>query len=193
MPNLRLFIAIALPETVRKEIGEAAKKSMVPKSGVRWIKPDHFHVTLHFLGDQGDHVLPVLFKLLESAAAVTSVFPLAFGGLGAFPNLKKPRVLFVPVTRGMEDLIQLTQKISESLKKAGILAAENEFYGHVTLGRVKILKGISKTVQSLQTNIPARLAVTRATGITLFKSELTPEGSNYQVLKEFPFQLKTNG
>jgi 2'-5' RNA ligase len=117
---------------------------------------------------------------------------LAFGGLGAFPNLKKPRVLFVPVTRGMEDLGQLALKISENLKKAGIAAAENEFYGHVTLGRVKILKGISKTVDSLQANSPSRLAMPHAGGLTLFESQLTPEGSIYHPLQEFPFQIKGN-
>jgi len=192
MPRLRLFTAIQLPNKVQKAIGSTMEKASEGKSGVRWVKPDHFHVTLHFLGEQEETVLPGLFKVLESAASSTPDFRLAYGGVGGFPDLKKPRVLFVPVLEGKEDLERLASKITGNLKKSGISADENEFYGHVTIGRVKILKGVSRIVRLLQESVPARLTDMRSSGIALFQSRLTPEGSVYQVVKDFPFQMKRN-
>jgi len=188
MAKLRLFAAITLTEEIKKSLYEFLKVASGTSSEVKWVQKDHLHLTLVFLGDQDEGLLPVLMSSFQSAAEAFSCFRIKLGGLGAFPNLERPKVLFTPLQEGMAPLLELAKAISIHLKKNHFIFDEKEFHAHVTIGRVKAPRGVEKTVQRLEKNLPANFGEMDVKGFTLFKSRLTSEGPIYQDLRQFSFR-----
>jgi 2'-5' RNA ligase len=159
-------------------------------SGMTWVKSSHFHVTLVFLGEQEETLLPILSDALQEVASVNPSFQLKIGEMGGFPNLEKPKVVFASVGEGKQSLRNLAGRISESLEMSKVKFDKKEFHAHVTLGRVKSLKNIRETVERFQVNWPFPAGEMNVQGFTLFQSRLTSEGPVYQALKEFTLRQK---
>ena len=186
MASLRLFVAVSLSDEMKERLNTIVQKASTTPSGVKWVRPPHFHLTLAFLGNQEEGLLSSLFNLFQSAAKGIPIFRLKFGGLGGFPTLNRPKVLFVPVQDGQEPLKSLAGQIIKNLRQGKVHFDEKEFHGHVTIGRVKTSQGLSETIEMLRANLPPDLGTIDVDRFLLFKSQLTSEGPIYQALKEFP-------
>ena len=94
--QIRMFIAIPLPTEVRAVLEQvsAALDQPLPPRAVRWVKPDLMHVTLRFLGDTAVSLIPTIITGLDRICAQQQAFYLVVGGLGCFPNRKRPRVIW---------------------------------------------------------------------------------------------------
>ncbi len=185
---MRLFTAVPLNFNVQDAIAQVLQKSDLSPALVKWVVPTQAHLTLRFLDDQEESLIPSIQESLSGAAEGLAPFEVRMGGVGAFPNMKKPRVIYIPVMLGAEALGALNTKITESLMALGLKFEGKEFHAHVTLGRVKTFKEAAMVAEQAQAICPENLGKINVDHFALFQSELTPKGPIYTSLKKF--QLK---
>ncbi len=173
---MRLFIAISLNSQLQQELTELQEKFRALK-GIRWVKPQNIHLTLNFLGEVDEQRIPLIKEAMQRAVPGTSPFLISFGGLGVFPNLKAPRVIWLGLSPEKE-VIVLQQKLEKELAKIGFSVEKRKFHPHLTLGRVK--RGFIKKIgEEGDTSLSSKLRVDK---IGLIQSKLTPEGPIYSVV-----------
>jgi RNA 2',3'-cyclic 3'-phosphodiesterase len=185
MASLRLFTAITFPEMIVRELQKVLEAVSPVPSAVKWVAKDHLHLTLVFLGDTPEDRLPLVMEKLEQASGAVAPFELELGGVGGFPNLGHPKVLFAPALEGKQMAGGLAKAVSERLAPIGIKPEEREYHAHVTLGRVKANRGVQEAVGELEKNCPASFGKTAVKGFALFQSRLDSQGPHYSVLREF--------
>jgi 2'-5' RNA ligase len=179
MKTIRAFIAIPLPAEVKSVLAEVIQglAVQVPDRSVRWVKPQLMHITLRFLGDTAEPILPSLADMLDNIASQQSVFKLRVDKLGCFPNDKRPRVIWVGLSGQLDAACALKQDIDKSLLPLGWEHEKRSFSPHLTLGRVKDsrkLRGIQWQADVEQVIVPVRT-------IQLIESELHSTGPIYTV------------
>jgi 2'-5' RNA ligase len=140
---VRLFVALNLPEAVREALWQAAARLRDLDLPVRWVKPDGLHLTLKFLGEVGEEREPDLIAALGRAAAPPSgsrpasgVLNLRVHGFGAFPDPRRPRVLWAGVEA--EPALELLQHaVEREFEPLGFPTEARPFRPHLTLGRAE--------------------------------------------------------
>jgi 2'-5' RNA ligase len=182
MSTERLFIAIALPASLREQLAALYE----PLRGVLWARPEQLHLTLRFLGE----VETPASELVETALGRVRVEPfvLPVGGVGAFPPRGNPRVLWVGVGSGHPRLYQLRQQVDDALLGAGVALDVRFFQAHATLGRVRDEAAPAAIAQFLRRHREFEAAPFRAEAFQLFASELTPAGAVHTLKREFVLQ-----
>ena len=187
---LRLFIAISLPSVVKDEIEKAQgeMRDALPPECVRWTKREQFHLTLKFLGNVEASQLPALADALRNASKNFSTLHLRAEQIGFFPNARSPRVVWVWVHDEKELLPQLQAAVESAVKGFTMEESEGKFTGHVTLGRVKLVK---RPQAEILAQFASRLAHRQfgdwtAEQVELIRSELSSSGSRYTVIETAP-------
>jgi 2'-5' RNA ligase len=183
MPEtIRTFIAIELNEGIHSEL--ASLQAVLKKSNadVKWVAPDSIHLTLKFLGSIDAQKIKEIERILNEVASEIEPFILTLKGIGAFPKLDYPRIIWAGVESGAPQSGQFAKLLEEKLEKIEIPREDREFHPHLTLGRVKSLKNKDKLKEIIEaTKFEARSAAD-VNHLTLFKSELTRDGSIYTPL-----------
>jgi 2'-5' RNA ligase len=183
---IRAFIAIELSPAVRRWLIEAraALEPGLPVRSVRWTNPDGIHITLKFLGDTAAGRLGGIRDVMDRAAEGCRPFPLEADGLGCFPDIHRPRVIWAGV-RPLDGLEDLQKRLEDGLERIGFPRERRPFSPHLTLGRVRDgvggreLTEIGRAVEAAAVESTASMEVT---GWCLFKSILRPSGAEYSVL-----------
>lgn len=187
----RAFLAIELPESLRIGIGKIQDRLRPQVSGIRWTRPEGIHLTLKFFGDISGDEIEALCSVIEKTAAASSPFALRLGSPGAFPGIRRPRVLWIGVEGNLTSLIRIQQDVERDLETAGFKREKRPYKPHLTLGRFREPGKSSGLEKALEERNDASLAEKfMADGLTLFKSDLKPGGAVYTVLKFFPFGKK---
>ncbi len=180
--TLRAFIAFELPESVASTIGGVQKDIKSSGVKIRWVKPGNIHLTLKFLGDiKSEDLEKVETAIKESARGVSKINLLA-KGMGLFPGIKKPRVMWLGVGGQLESLFKLQSTLDENLEKSGFPRDKRPFKGHLTLGRIKGKIDTKKLVDSMRSLKGVESDSFFADRIILFKSDLKPTGAVYTKL-----------
>ena len=105
MEQIRSFIAIELPDELRRKLGQLETQLKSGKQpGVRWVNPESIHLTLKFLGNIGIDRTGEITRAMEEAAQVVAPFHLEIKDLGVFPNLKRVQVVWVGVSGEVDKL-----------------------------------------------------------------------------------------
>lgn len=196
---MRLFIAVKLTEQLRQEVATLQKELRSTGGDVKWVEPENLHLTLKFLGEVSEDRLPPLKAALQQATLHLSPFTVSLEGVGAFPRLEHPRVLWVGVNTGKEPLIQLAQKVEQACSPfilpapartiggSGSLSKEDRpFSAHLTIGRARSSERLAQLVKKLQGIEFKGQTVAPVGQITLFQSTLSPKGPIYTCLAEIP-------
>src|SRR5512139_1988884 len=137
MSMLRAFIAVEIPAEIQQKIHrETSNLRKGIDALVRWVPPQNMHLTLKFLGDVSPNSLEFLRQMLRNEAANIQCFDIHLAGLGAFPNLKRPRVLYIGI-QAPAALDALVRGIEAASRRLGYEAEERPFSAHLTLGRVR--------------------------------------------------------
>ena len=182
--TIRSFIAIELPEAVGSLLGKVQQNLRALHLKAGWVHPQNIHLTLKFLGNITTADIDKVGMAMKAAAEDFKPFTLTVGGIGFFPGIKRPRVIWVGVGGQTQALFALQRSLEDRLAAAGFPKERRSFKGHLTLGRFR--KGpdsaaISRVIQEY-TDIGKEEFNTRQ--IVLFKSELKPSGAVYsQLLK----------
>lgn len=186
---MRCFIAIELPENLKEFLAKIIFLQS-PLQGVNIVQKENFHITLKFLGEVEERLIPEIIQTLENIATEFSPFTLKITHPGVFPDKYKPRVIWMG-TENTELLKELAKKIDEGMEYLGFKREEREFKSHITLARVKNLKNgrylfekIVKQFGCQEQNFHLLNFLIKE--FVLMKSTLTSKGSIYSVLKRFP-------
>jgi 2'-5' RNA ligase len=184
--QIRSFIAIELTEEIKRGLarlrGELAKKE---HTFVKWVDVEGIHLTLKFLGNIPFKQVAEVTRAMEEAAQGVSPFHLEVSGLGAFPGLKQPRVLWVGIGGEIDKLARLQQNIDFSLASLGFAKEEHPFVPHLTLARIREkASGLERKMLGelmMSTSFESRYLLV-VESINLMRSQLTPEGAIYTCL-----------
>ena len=184
--EIRSFIAIELPEEVKSGLtrlrGELEREE---HTFVKWVDVEGIHLTLKFLGNIPFKQVAQIIKAMEEATQGISPFHLEVSSLGAFPNLKQPRVFWIGIGGEIDKLSSLQQKIDSALASLGFVKEERPFVPHLTLARIRQgaspleRKIVGELVKSISFESKYRITVD---AISLMRSQLTPAGAIYTCL-----------
>lgn len=180
----RLFLAVDLPEGVRRALDEHLRAS--PGGGRlpgRPARPESWHLTLRFLGDTAPDACDRLVRELRSAE-LGHGFTLGFGGLGAFPRPARATVLWLGIAEGEAPLGALAAAVEEAACRAGFPAETRPFAAHLTLSRIRPAEDVRPLVERVPP-FPERMEVDE---VVLFRSHLGPSGARYEAVERFPLK-----
>jgi len=180
--NKRLFIAIPLPYRFHETIADLQNR--VDGFGkLKLVKPENVHLTLKFLGNVDVERIQEIKDRLSFIRATPS-FNISVCGLGAFPNNKRPQVIWMGVKRGFEEIKTLQEKIDSSLESAGF-DRDRKFHPHYTLARVKFLNNKAGLTSFLREKHFLAFGEHTAERVVLMESRLSSGGPEYSVVREF--------
>ncbi len=135
---MRLFIAIELDEDARVAIAAEQRRLKAAlghdRSVLKWIRPEHMHLTLSFLGELDDHRSRSVADAMGQPIS-GNPFPVVFGGLGVFPPGGAPRVLWLGLTSGARGVVDVQRQVADRVARLGIALERRPFHPHVTLAR----------------------------------------------------------
>ncbi len=190
MALLRTFIAVEIPGSIHQAILQKteALRDTLGTASVRWVPVQNIHLTLKFLGDVSLANVEILTQMLGVEAGKVDPFELQIGGLGSFPSLKRPRVLFVGI-QAPAALEALYRGIDSACARLGYPSDQRRFSPHLTLGRVKqdATASDQQKIRRILDEIKIdSLGTARVDSVHLYKSELKPNGSVYTRLGSAP-------
>lgn len=191
--QLRLFVAIPMPEAVRNEIlgVQQELRQLVSRDAVRWTKPEQFHLTLRFLGEVPVGRVAALQEAINVICHGEPALRLCAQGVGFFPNARSPRIIWAGVNDGEGRLVDLQKKIEAAVQPYTNEAMTERFAGHVTIGRVKFLKRpeIEKLAAHAQAVKDRLFGEWTAREVELIRSDLLSAGASHTLLAAFRLKM----
>ena len=180
---IRTFIAIKIPTGVKSDIKNWQDKLKDIVTGIKWVKSDNIHITLKFLGNIEEKMIPRLKEAIKSSAEHVSPFEIEVKGEGCFPNVNRPRIVWVGVDNGKDVLSTIASKIEIECSKLGFEKENRPYRPHLTVGRVKKYIRNTDELRGFFNENPFRTEVFTAEEIILMKSDLRPDGPVYTPLE----------
>jgi len=181
---MRTFIAVAISSEVREKIAKIQAEFRRGDPDVKWVEPVNVHITLKFLGEVSkDKVLEIVERTRPAVSGISS-FRVHLSGLGSFPNLKSPRVVWVGVSEGKQELKNLSERIEENLSYLGFAKEKREFSAHLTIGRVRSPRGkegLVKKIEQLEKSDMGEFSVDK---VLVMESQLSSKGPTYTIIEE---------
>jgi 2'-5' RNA ligase len=186
MSVIRAFIAIDLPVEIHHKLEQASGHltQQLNNLPLRWVPITNIHLTLKFLGEVSETNVETITEIIESEAIVQPPFEISIGGLGVYPNNRRPRVIWVGI-EAPECLTKLQRRIDIEVARLGYARDKRSFSPHLTLGRVSrnaSYKDIRKISKRLRNEKLGFLGVARVNDIHLYRSDLNPDGAVYSKL-----------
>ena len=181
---IRCFLAIELPKLILRKIEEVQGDFRSTHADVRWVSPERIHVTLKFFGNIEESRIDPIFNSIEEPVQNTLPFSLKVRGVGAFPHLKNPRVIWVGLVDGLEALASLQKETEAQLEKIGFPPENRPFHPHLTLGRMKSSRGKEELVGRIERHKEEEFGDIQVERVVLFRSDLRPSGPIYTALRE---------
>jgi 2'-5' RNA ligase len=187
---MRLFVAldidsaaVAAVESIARDVARRIE-AVAPHPKITWVKSSHVHLTVRFIGEVAADRTAAIADALAPPIAVTP-FEISLCGVGTFPPKGHPRVVWVGVTDGAKQVIDVEQQVSARLEQVGVAREARPFRPHLTIGRVKESGGLrSGWLADLAATPVARVRLTR---VTLFESRLSAKGPEYNALAKSEF------
>jgi 2'-5' RNA ligase len=176
---MRLFIAIEIPEGIKKEMVGLQEKLKKSGADASWPGPEGVHLTLKFLGEVPESKVEEIKNALAAVAGGTGPFRLEAAGAGTFPSAKNPRVAWLGVTGDIDKLSALQQAIEDAMRGVGFEQEEREFKPHLTLARIKYVRSRDAWQSAMSGIKDVRLPAFDVTHVSLMKSELHRTGAVY--------------
>ncbi len=135
--RVRTFVAVELAPRLKDQVERLITRLSSPAAGVKWVETENLHITLKFLGEIDNPEVPQVCRAVAQAVAPYDPFELELQGVGAFPRIQRPRVLWVGVGRGREQLQHLQRDVEDRLHALGYPREARPYEPHLTIGRVK--------------------------------------------------------
>ena len=188
---IRAFIAVELSQELRAAIAKSqgvvkdqlakAMRRDAPDVRIQWVRPESMHVTLKFLGNVVEDGVRDIEHAMQQVAHARAPFSLEVGGLGVFPDVRAPRILWVGMSGSVEELVGLAGDLDGALHDLGFAPETRPFQPHLTLARIKersrdIGRVLAGSGLLEQVGAVGNLAVS---ALSLMKSDLKPSGAVY--------------
>lgn len=181
---MRLFVAVDVPDAIK----DAVERDVVDPlrdvvGGARWSRPEGRHLTLTFLGEVADERIPWISEALADVASRRIGFDAAFDALGGFPTVRRPRVLWLGIGEGADELSTLATDVERALEPLGFAGEDRPFRAHYTLARFPKPQVIERLPEVDVPRAPFRIGE-----VVLFRSQLHPKGARYTALERLPLR-----
>ena len=183
---IRAFIAANLAPAVGEEIAKIQAALRDAQGDIRWTRIEGMHLTLKFLGDIAHAQVESILTTLRTALSNQLPFRVQAQGLGAFPNLKRPKVLWAGLCG--EGLVGLQEQVESALIALNFPREERGFTPHLTLGRVRSLRGWEQVLAVVKEYEREQFGESVVDHITLYQSTLRPDGAVYNPLGTISLQ-----
>ena len=181
--SLRTFVAVELPGEIKQLAAGLIERLRPTAANVKWVTPDQMHWTLKFLGEVDLVDVSRICTRVAEAVAPLVPFDVEVWGAGAFPDLSNPRTIWLGARNGTDEFVALHTAVERSLDSLGFRAEQRRFRPHVTLGRVRNSpSGIDELADLLRQNAEFDAGPAPVFEVTVFSSELGPQGPRYEPL-----------
>ena len=214
MPTLRTFIAVEIDPPHKQNLTHLISTLKQSNSDVKWVNETQMHLTLKFLGNIEESKVQKISEALKSIASSTKEFTITLSNIGTFPNAKRPRVIWVGIDKGKNELKLLAGQIKTELEKLNFLSSTStcsksssgevekqiwnkpslgtrketrDFKAHLTLGRVRSQKNLQNLTKLLTETTFQSQGEIKIDKLILFQSTLTPKGAIYTKLSTANF------
>jgi len=179
MDSIRTFIAITIPEDVRRKLVEAQDALRRTGADFKWVEPENLHLTVKFLGGVPSDRLPAVVRALQQAATGIPPFSVSLEGIGAFPDMSRPRVIWAGAVEGEKDAVALWRQVEDSMASVGFPPDERPFTLHLTLGRQRSPHRLAAAVEAARAWQHSHFGRFTVSSLTVFRSDLRPAGPVY--------------
>ncbi|MDD2388957.1 MAG: RNA 2',3'-cyclic phosphodiesterase [Desulfobacterales bacterium] len=180
MPDtIRAFIAADLPEPIILSLRQLQDDLKPFNFDARWVKPDHIHLTLKFLGDIRSADAETVGRVITETAILHAPVSLVVKGIGVFPEIRRPRVLWVGIDGQISILSRLQKTIEDQLETVGFPREKRAFKGHLTLARFRYVHDPGSIIAAMTGLGGFETQPFTVNAVHLYKSRLTPAGAEY--------------
>ena len=191
---IRSFIAIEISDKTKHKLNDIIVKLDGAKADVKWVSTKNLHITLKFLGDITNDAIVEISNIIRESCSDIDPFSLDIEGIDAFPNIKRPKVIFVNIKNGSEYLSKVYYRLNEKLSYLGIKKESRSYIPHLTIGRVRSQKNLNKLIDSIKVMDDDFIGNEQVGSIILMMSELLSKGPKYSRLDTIKFKKrKKNG
>ncbi|HWA97125.1 MAG TPA: RNA 2',3'-cyclic phosphodiesterase [Pirellulales bacterium] len=188
MRTVRTFVAVEISPEVIARAGELIKRLAATEAPVKWVDPRQVHLTLKFLGEIDILEVPDVCNAVAGAINNLPPFEFEARGVGAFPDLHRPRTVWLGLGHGNEAMIELYEAIDAALTKLGFRSEQRKFRPHLTLGRVRghDPAGIHRLAEQIASQRDFFGGVSDVVEVVVFSSTLAREGPTHEPLSHAP-------
>ncbi len=179
---MRLFTAVDLSDEARGAIAaeQARLGRAMQRPSMRWVRPEHLHLTLVFIGevpaDRASSLVETIGHGIDQAP-----FAVALGGIGTFPPGRPPRILWLGVVEGARGVIDLERTVRERVVAIGVAVEGRAYHPHLTLARWRESHAADRRLPESPARVIARVDVSQ---VTLYESRLGSGGPTYTALAQ---------
>jgi 2'-5' RNA ligase len=182
--QIRSFIAFDIQnDSVLSRIASAQKILMQTNADLKLVEPSNIHVTIRFLGPINPDMVEKVYSAMKNVKFAP--FTIRLSGLGVFPTLNYPRVVWAGITDGAKELTSIFEQLEPQIHDLGFAPDPNGFSAHLTIARVRSGANKQRLVDLVQRQENYDFGVIKANCLRLKKSQLSPKGPTYTTLKEY--------
>jgi 2'-5' RNA ligase len=188
----RLFVAVPLPDEARDAViaivdtvrDVVEREARLPRSAVRWVRMEHLHLTLRFLGPTPDPRVPVVAGCVERGVEGLPAARLVIAGSGAFPAPSRPRTIWLGIQHGADALAGMARRLDDELEPEGWPRETRPFRAHLTLARADGRREGPLVARHLAQAVAGTTIEFTASRVVLFESITGRGPAEYRALHE---------
>ena len=185
--TIRTFVAVEIGEAIRRAAAGLVEEMRAASAEVTWVAPHNMHLTVKFLGDVAAEGIPQVSATVAEAIADVRAFDLEVRGVGAFPNVSRPRTIWIGTGAGESQLAMVAERLEASLAKLGFAREGRPFRGHLTVGRVRRPSpALAALSQILRERAGLEFGQTTIRELVVFSSQLERGGPIYEAISRAP-------
>ena len=177
---MRLFSGIMLEKDIREKIKSFIDRMKEVNARVKWVEKDNLHITLMFYGEVHGNGIDSIKEKLKAAANRDS-FEVEFSGVGGFPDLDDPRVIWIDI-KGGKEIVNIIEMVRNDKGRP------REIIPHLTIGRVKGGRNKRELANMMKKEVDVNFGKMKIGSIQLIKSTLTSKGAIYEVIESYQFK-----
>ncbi len=184
MQTIRSFIAVPLAENVSRGTARLITRLSQVDEGIRWVPVDNLHLTLKFLGEVDNTLVPKICEFSREICEGYEPFELSFAGTGGFPNLNRARILWVGVEDPSGSLVGIVSELESKLADLGFKPEPRDYTPHLTIGRTRSggRRASEQIIEQMKAEQGTMLGEMEVAQVHLMASFLDKAGPTYQVM-----------
>lgn len=183
---MRTFVGIRLADELREPFTLLCDELHRARVRVKWVEAENAHFTVRFLGEIGDEQVPAIAESLEAGVSAVPRFDIELRQVGAFPNVSRPRVLWIGIDPADGPMADIKLAVDTALADHGFPEESRSFHPHVTLGRVKDTSAAGMLEEPLQRVAETSFGMMEVHEVAFVQSTLTPHGAVHTDLRVLP-------
>jgi 2'-5' RNA ligase len=181
--TIRSFFSFDIEDqTIIRRLTEV--QGMLANTGadLNLVKPQNIHLTVRFLGDISPSMADAIHEEMKQLSFTP--FTVELAGLGAFPKLNYPRVVWAGIRKGADELKDVFGQLEPRLRGLGFKPDHKGFSPHLTIARVRSGRNKAQLIKLIRELEDYEFGAIKAECFRLKKSDLTPKGPIYTTLRE---------